>query len=62
MYTNEGVVRAFPLECNPRVHSQCAVFGAANGDQRRFGEALVGSARGEVLVPGMATGGQEPAA
>eukprot|EP00571_Detonula_confervacea_P010809 CAMPEP_0172300578 /NCGR_PEP_ID=MMETSP1058-20130122/2635_1 /TAXON_ID=83371 /ORGANISM="Detonula confervacea, Strain CCMP 353" /LENGTH=590 /DNA_ID=CAMNT_0013010399 /DNA_START=299 /DNA_END=2071 /DNA_ORIENTATION=+ len=55
MCTNDGAVRAFPLECNPRVHSQCAVFGAANGDQRRFGEALVGSARDAVLVPDMAT-------
>jgi len=56
MCTNEVAVRAYPLECNPRVHSQCAVFTAANGDQRRFGEVLVGSAeRGTVLVPSMTT-------
>eukprot|EP00585_Thalassiosira_rotula_P007485 CAMPEP_0196143064 /NCGR_PEP_ID=MMETSP0910-20130528/12595_1 /TAXON_ID=49265 /ORGANISM="Thalassiosira rotula, Strain GSO102" /LENGTH=725 /DNA_ID=CAMNT_0041404457 /DNA_START=72 /DNA_END=2249 /DNA_ORIENTATION=+ len=55
MCTDGDAVRAFPLECNPRIHSQCAVFGAANGDQKRFGEVLVGSARGEVLVPSMTT-------
>jgi len=55
MCTDGDAVRAFPLECNPRVHSQCVVFGAANGDQKRFGEVLVGSARGQVLVPSMAT-------
>merc|ERR1719296_534899 len=55
MCTNEGAVRAFPLECNPRVHSQCAVFGAVNGDQRKFGEVLMGSAQGKTLVPSMDT-------
>jgi hypothetical protein len=59
MCTEEDAVRAFPLECNPRVHSQCAVFGAANGDQKRFGEVLVGAAEEDaVLVPGMTTDGE----
>jgi hypothetical protein len=34
MCTEEDVVRTFPLECNPRVHSQCAVFGAALVEER----------------------------
>ena len=55
MCTHEENTRAFPLECNPRVHSQTAVFGAANGDQKKFGEVLMGSAQGKTLVPSMDT-------
>lgn len=37
-----GQVKAYPLECNPRVHSMCCVFTSA--DQRRYGQVLVGNA------------------
>merc|ERR1712151_1185265 len=37
-----GEVKAFPLECNPRVHSMCCVFTPV--DQRRYGQVLVGTA------------------
>lgn len=36
-----GEVRAYPLECNPRVHSMCCVFTSV--DQRRYGQVLVGA-------------------
>ena len=32
---------AYPLECNPRIHSQACVFAAETGDQRKYGELLV---------------------
>ena len=36
-------VKAYPLECNPRVHSMCCVFTSV--DQRTYGEVLVGTGK-----------------
>merc|ERR1712187_611258 len=39
--SGSGEVKAYPLECNPRVHSMCCVFTPV--DQRRYGQVLVGT-------------------
>lgn len=44
---DEEGVRAFPLECNPRVHSMCCVFTSA--DQCTYGQVLVDTACEDVV-------------
>lgn len=48
-------VKAYPLECNPRVHSMCCVFTSV--DQRAYGEALVSTGKSSESVLEPASGG-----
>ena len=44
----------FPIECNPRVHSQCAAFPFGNdgdGEQPQFGDAVLANHFPETLYP-----------
>ena len=48
--------RCFPIECNPRVHSQCAAFpfdddGDNDGEQPQFGDAVLADHFPETLYP-----------
>ena len=45
----------FPIECNPRVHSQCAAFpfddNDGDGEQPQFGDAVLADHFPETLYP-----------
>ena len=50
---DEASGACFPIECNPRVHSQCAAFPFDDdaGEEPRFGDAVLADHFPETLYP-----------